>query len=130
MAEKPSTSLSSATGPATKPKWPAEPLTTPDGRYIVVRGRLWRRSNPSLPEAERARLVFNLMAARREVKAAKAAADAERLAAARAGVQAAKVGLGERGPVWWKDDAPDFNRTLVRNTPYAEWFAGLCPNFN
>jgi hypothetical protein len=39
---------------------------TPDGRYLVVRGRLWRRSNPGLPEGERARLVSELMAARRD----------------------------------------------------------------
>ena len=37
----------------------------------------------------------------------------------------AKVGLGERGPVWWGDGAPDYNRHLAKNTPYAEWFAGL-----
>ena len=43
-------------------------------------------------------------------------------AEARAAVQAAKVGLGERGPAWWKDGAPDFNRRLAKNTPYAEWF--------
>ena len=30
--------------------------TTPDGRYFVVRGRLWRRSNPHLPDAERSAL--------------------------------------------------------------------------
>ena len=28
---------------------------TPDGRYFVVRGRLWRMANPQLDEAERAR---------------------------------------------------------------------------
>jgi hypothetical protein len=33
--------------------------------------------------------------------------------------------LGERGPVWWTDGAPDFNRKLVVNTPYADWYAGL-----
>ena len=33
--------------------------------------------------------------------------------------------LGERGPVWWDDGAPDYNRRLVRNTPYLEWFAAL-----
>jgi hypothetical protein len=27
---------------------------TPDGRYFVVRGRLWRMANPGLDEAERA----------------------------------------------------------------------------
>ena len=42
---------------------------------------------------------------------------------ARADVQAAKVALGERGPVWWRDGAPDYNRKLARNTPYAEWAA-------
>ena len=40
-------------------------------------------------------------------------------------VNAAKVALGERGPVWWDDGAPDFNRHMARNTPYSEWFAAL-----
>lgn len=31
--------------------------TTPDGRYFVVKGRLWRCSNPSLDEDVRQRLV-------------------------------------------------------------------------
>lgn len=95
-------------------------LTTPDGRYIVVRGRLWRTSNPDLREDERERLVSELMSARREVK--EAAADPERLLAARKAVDAAKVGLGERGPVWWPDGAPDFNRHMAKNTPYADWY--------
>ncbi len=43
-------------------------LETPDGRYIVVRGRLWRKTNPRLPEVERTRLVTELMAARQAVK--------------------------------------------------------------
>jgi hypothetical protein len=30
---------------------------------------------------------------------------------------------GQRGPVWWTDGAPDFNRKLARNTPYAAWYA-------
>ena len=47
-----------------------KPLITPDGRYIVVRGRLWRASNPDLSEAERNALVHDLASARREVKAA------------------------------------------------------------
>jgi hypothetical protein len=42
---------------------------------------------------------------------------------ARAAVDAAKVALGERGPVWWEDEAPDLNRHLAKNTPYAEWAA-------
>ena len=48
--------------------------------------------------------------------------DQERLAAARASVNAAKIALGERGPPWWTDGAKDFNRYLVKNTPYAEWY--------
>ena len=35
--------------------------------------------------------------------------------------------LGERGPVWWSDGAPDFNRRMVKNTPYAGWYAELLP---
>jgi len=44
---------------------------------------------------------------------------------ARAAVDRAKRGLGERGPVWWRDGAKDYNRYLAKNTPYAEWFASL-----
>ena len=25
-----------------------------------------------------------------------------------------------RGPVWWEDGAPDYNRRLLKNTPYSE----------
>jgi hypothetical protein len=42
---------------------------------------------------------------------------------ARKAVNAAKVALGERGPVWWTDGARDFNRYLAKNTPYAGWYA-------
>ena len=96
---------------------------TPDGRYFVVRGRLWRTSNPALSEDERERLVRDLMAARRAVRSA--GADTKASAAARGAVETAKRGLGERGPVWWEDGAPDYNRHLARNTPYAAWFASV-----
>lgn len=99
--------------------------TTPDGRYFVVRGILWRCSNPQLPETVRQDLVKQLMTARREVKAAKASGDDDALKDARSKVQRAKVGLGERGPVWWDDGADDFNRHKVANTPYAAWHAAL-----
>lgn len=92
---------------------------TPDGRYLVVRGRLWRTSNPSLPQADRRRWVQELMSARREVGAALSLKNRRALAAARKRVHAAKVALGERGPVWWTDGAPDYTRYLRRNTPYA-----------
>lgn len=98
---------------------------TPDGRYFVVRGRLWRATNPALEKNDREPLVRELMAARRAVATARAKADAQAEAAAHAAVDHAKVALGERGPVWWDDGAPDLNRHMVRNTPYAGWFAGL-----
>lgn len=98
------------------------PLTTPDGRYLIVRGRLWRTSNPHLPETERQGLVNALMDARRAVKHAKHTDDADAMADARRHVDAAKHALGERGPVWWTDGAPDYNRHMVENSPYAAWY--------
>ena len=100
---------------------------TPDGRYILVRGRLWRAANPHLPEPERAAQTRALMAARRAVGAARRAGDRAALAAAGQAVHAAKLALGERGPVWWDDGAPDFNRRMARTTPYAAWAAALPP---
>lgn len=101
------------------------PLVTPDERYIVVRGRLWRRADPRLTEEQRAALVSELMRGRRAVAAALRADDPDALREARAAVDSAKIGLGERGPVWWDDGAPDQNRRLVRNTSYADWYEAL-----
>ena len=101
------------------------PLTTSDGRYIVVRGRLWRTANPALGVVEKQTLVDQLMAARRGVAAAGRKADLPALALAQQQVNAAKHALGERGPVWWSDGAPDLNRHLVQTTPYVAWHAAL-----
>lgn len=101
------------------------PLLTPDGRYLVVRGRLWRATNPHLPEEQRQVAVRQLMAARREVGRARRQGDPQALARAGAAVDAAKRALGERGPVWWNDGAPDYNRHLAKNTPYAAWHARM-----
>jgi hypothetical protein len=98
---------------------------TPDGRYFVVRGRLWRMANPALGDAERDELVGGLMAARRSVKDAKLASDMKAEAAAHRAVDEAKQTLGERGPVWWDDGAPDLNRHMAKNTPYADWYAKI-----
>jgi hypothetical protein len=95
---------------------------TPDGRYFVVRGRLWRKSNPSLPADDRAALVKQLMDARRALRGTPAPSDRD---AAHAAVDQAKTALGERGPVWWTDGAPDYNRKMVKNTPYSKWFDSL-----
>ncbi len=51
--------------------------------------------------------------------------DANAREAARRRADAAKHALGERGRVWWTDGAPDYNRHMAKNTPYAEWFASL-----
>ena len=98
---------------------------TPDGRYFVVRGRLWRRTNPNLPHATRETLVRDLMTARAAMGRARRAGDRQAHAAAKSAVHEAKVALGERGPVWWNDGARDWNRHLAKNTPYADWFAAL-----
>lgn len=98
---------------------------TPDGRYFVVRGRLWRLSNPALDPVERQALVDRLMRARRDVRDALRSGDAGVLKEARQEVQAAKVGLGERGPPWWSDGAEDVNRRMAVNTSYADWYRRL-----
>ena len=100
-------------------------LTTPDGRYIVIQGRLWRAANPSLPAEAKVRHMRELLNGRRALKAAKLAGDDDAIAAARKIISGAQVGLGERGKVWWKDGAPDLNRTLAKNSPYADWFAAV-----
>lgn len=71
-----------------------QPAThTEDGRYIVVDGRRWRASDPSIPETLRQELVNELMAARRAVKTEGDGA--------RRRVSDAKLALGERGAPWW-----------------------------
>ena len=95
---------------------------TPDGRYFVVRGRLWRRANPALSAEQRDALVHDLMNARRAVKKALKSGDAAELGVARKAVDTAKVGLGERGAVWWTDGAPYLNRHKVKDSPYAGWY--------
>jgi hypothetical protein len=74
---------------------------TEDGRYIIVNGRRWRATDPAIPDERAAELRSILMAWRREVKRARGTEDEPR---ARAGVQAAKVALGERGEAWWEQD--------------------------
>jgi hypothetical protein len=98
---------------------------TPDGKYFVVRGRLWRCTNPNLSKTERERLTRQLMHARIAVKQAKTNGDEAAMKQARAEVNIAKIALGERGPVWWDAGEPDYNRHMAKNTPYREWYAAL-----
>ncbi|WP_417365657.1 DUF3253 domain-containing protein [Glutamicibacter arilaitensis] len=80
--------------------------TTPDGRYLVINGRRWRASNPSIPPKLRQELVDELMSARRAVK--------DGQADARKRVNNAKVALGERGQPWWEEPVPDLMRERIR----------------
>ncbi|MCF6744178.1 biopolymer transporter Tol [Blastococcus sp. KM273128] len=75
---------------------------TDDGRWIVVDGRRWRTADPALPDDVRARLLHHLGVARSAVRTGRG--DDEAVAAARARVQLAKTGLGERGTPWWEQD--------------------------
>ena len=61
------------------------------------------------------------MTARRDIGRAKASGDPDLMISARRAVDCAKRALGERGRVWWTDGAPDYNRHLAKNTPYADW---------
>lgn len=98
---------------------------TPDGRYFVAKGLLWRKSAPSLCEEERKAAVEDLMRARRDVSAAKKSVDATAERESREAVDAAKRRLGERGPVWWTDGAPDEGGKAPSNSSYAEWWRTL-----
>ena len=88
-----------------------EQLSTPSTdaeRWLVVNGRRWRRTDPSLPDDVVERLKSHLGRGRSGVRAAKRSDDAEAVAAARRLVGIAKHGLGERGPYWW--DSPQSDR--------------------
>ncbi|GAA2586664.1 hypothetical protein GCM10010435_76070 [Winogradskya consettensis] len=75
---------------------------TADGHFVVINGRRWRATDPTIPEDINATLRRALMAARRDVGAA--TRSGQDPAPARARVQAAKVALGERGTPWWEQD--------------------------
>ena len=47
--------------------------------------------------------------------------------AIRGRIDRAKRTLGERGKPWWKDGAPDYNRHLAKNSPYADWYTRIQP---
>jgi hypothetical protein len=81
---------------------------TEDGRWLIVDGRRWRAADPELPGDVRERLLHHLGVARSAVGMAVRAGDAAAERAARARVQLAKTGLGERGPAWW--DQPPAQR--------------------
>ncbi|MBG6183190.1 hypothetical protein IWX65_001139 [Arthrobacter sp. CAN_A214] len=83
--------------------------TSDDDRYFRHSGRRWRKTDPSIPEPIRARLVSHLGRGRSGVRNSKNDDDGVALRAARATVQLAKEGLGERGTAWW-DQSPQERR--------------------
>jgi hypothetical protein len=87
---------------------------TPDGRYVVVDGRRWRATDPLIPQARREELQRVLMAWRRAVRTARGTDDEPRV---RAGVQAAKVALGERGTPWWEQSEVERRRRWEADVP-------------
>jgi hypothetical protein len=48
-----------------------QPQRTEDGYHVVINGRRWRATDPSIPENRRAELTRILMAWRREVRRTK-----------------------------------------------------------
>jgi hypothetical protein len=100
------------------------PELSADGHHVVIDGRRWRATDPSIPDGFRQELVDELMAARRAVKASES--DARRR------VQDAKTALAERGAPWWEDrtgEAFDERiaatiRTLLRHRGQSS----ICPS--
>ncbi|MCV9996048.1 DUF3253 domain-containing protein [Paeniglutamicibacter sp. ZC-3] len=100
------------------------PDTTPDGHHLIINGRKWRASDPSIPPKLRQELVEELMAARRAVKAHENEA--------RARVNDAKIALGERGQPWWEAPEPQaFNERIsatIRALLRKRIDSSICPS--
>ena len=84
---------------------------TNDGRYLVAKGVLKRCTNPSVDDSTRRKAIKKLMQAR--------------LARDQSAVLEAKIELGEAGPIWWQDGAPDYSGLCPTQTPYVEWWNAL-----
>jgi len=84
---------------------------TEDGRYLVAKGILKRCTNPAVDASTRRKAIKKLMQAR--------------MAKDASAVLEAKTDLGEAGPVWWKDGAPDYSGLNPAETPYAAWWNSL-----
>ncbi len=97
------------------------PDRTEDGRYVIIKGRRWRATDPDIPQDAATALRSHLMAARRAVREAQRAADDAALRRARERVQRAKVALGERGDPWWEQSARERAR---RWRDGLSWFDG------
>lgn len=86
----------------------SEELSDEDAtRWLVIDGRRWRRTDPSLPDDIVDALKSHLGRGRSGVRTAKEAGDEAAVAAARRRIGLAKLGLGERGPYWWNETEAD-----------------------
>ncbi|WP_152345891.1 biopolymer transporter Tol [Brevibacterium sp. CFH 10365] len=81
-----------------------------DDRWLIVKGRRWRRTDPALEPSVIEELKSHLGAARNAVKQAKKRDDENDLSEARQRVNVAKHGLGERGEYWWEMMVEDRRR--------------------
>ncbi|WP_240689227.1 biopolymer transporter Tol [Brevibacterium aurantiacum] len=73
-------------------------------KWMVIKGRKWRRTDPELPEEMVAELKSHLGTARNAVRTAQKSGTDEDVSVARNRVSIAKHGLGERGDYWWQMD--------------------------
>jgi len=89
---------------------------TDSSRYFVIKGRRWRKTDPSIPPTLEKQLVRELMSARRAVKAAKSTGDEQDMALARSRVNDAKFSLGERGQPWWETPTDESLMTRLKAT--------------
>jgi len=100
------------------------PERTADGHHLIIDGRRWRATDPSIPDGFRQELVDELMAARRAVKSAEV--DARRR------VHDAKTALGERGAPWWEDRTGDaFDERIaaaIRALARKREQSSICPS--
>lgn len=91
---------------------------------MIVGGRRWRASDPSIPEALRSELVSALMTGRRRVRAEGDVA--------RPVVHDAKVALGERGEPWWEEPTDEGVETrlaaTIRTLLRARGEKTICPS--
>jgi len=89
---------------------------TKDGRYLVAKGVLKRCTDPRLDDTTRRKAIKKLMQAR--------------MSKDRQAVLVAKTELGEAGPVWWDDGAPDYSGKHPADTPYCDWWKEITPDEN